>query len=85
MTFVDLSTCLYVRTLISEQQPDLYPTEELQWLAATSFNRAVDFYCSSLVEDCRRWAEIALRLAGLCRDGGALHRTLRAKYQELTW
>ena len=62
-----------------------YPCEELEWLATTSFNRAIDFYCSSEDAACRRWAERALGLSNLCEDGGALHEVLQQKYQGLAW
>ena len=62
-----------------------YPTEELEWLATTTFNRAIDFYCSSQDGECRRWAERALTLESLCNDGGALHGVLQEKFQNLVW
>ena len=45
-----------------------YPEEELEWLATTTFNRAIDFYCASDEVACKRWAERALTLAGLFDD-----------------
>ncbi|KAL9100635.1 MAG: hypothetical protein Q9163_004005 [Psora crenata] len=68
---------------VTQGQPNQYPAEELEWLATISFNHAVDLYCSSQEEDCRRWVKQALRLADLNQDGGTLHRTLQAKYQAL--
>ena len=59
--------------------------EELEWVATTAFNRAVDFYCASQDEACRRWAEKALTIAELGDDGGALHHLLQAKYKGLAW
>lgn len=67
------------------QQAEFYPAEELEWLATTTFNRAVDFYCSSQDVDCRRWAEQALTIAHLGNDGGALHELLQTKYSGLVW
>ena len=69
----------------SEQQSMKYPAEELEWLATTTFNRAIDFYCSSQDASCRRWAEKALLLSNLLEDGGALHEVLQEKYQGLSW
>ncbi|KAI9880696.1 MAG: hypothetical protein M1830_001329 [Pleopsidium flavum] len=66
-------------------KPDPYPREELEWLATTTFNRAVDYYCASDDGACRRWAEKALSIASLNEDGGALHNTLQSKYSGLTW
>ncbi|KAI4281274.1 MAG: hypothetical protein L6R38_003832 [Xanthoria sp. 2 TBL-2021] len=62
-----------------------YPVEELEWVATTAFNRAVDFYCTSQDAICRRWAEKAMSLADLSDDDGQLHRLLQAKYLGLTW
>ncbi|CAO1604556.1 sporulation-specific protein 22 [Xanthoria calcicola] len=62
-----------------------YPMEELEWVATTAFNRAVDFYCTSQDAICRRWAEKAMSLADLSDDDGRLHRLLQAKYLGLTW
>lgn len=60
-----------------------YPAEEVEWLATTVFNRAIDFYCSSRDDHCRRWAGYALDLGALCRDGGLLHSVLQGKFQSL--
>lgn len=62
-----------------------YPVEELDWIATTTFNRAVDFYCTSQDEACRRWAEKAISLATLGDDGGQLHQLLQNKYLGLAW
>lgn len=62
-----------------------YPPEELEWLATTAFNRAIDFYCTSQDQPCRLWAEKALALSNICEDGGALHEVLQQKYQGLSW
>ena len=69
----------------SKEQEMSYPAEELEWLATTTFNRAIDFYCSSQDVDCRRWAEKALKLGALCKDGGSLYALLQEKFQNLVW
>ena len=69
----------------AQGQGEPYPAEELEWLATTTFNRAIDFYCSSQDIECRRWAEKALNLGGLCKDGGALHGVLQEKFHNLVW
>ncbi|KAF2090252.1 SPO22-domain-containing protein [Saccharata proteae CBS 121410] len=69
----------------SRNQDDGYPSEELEWLATTVFNRAVDLYCANDDGGCRLWAEKALGLAVLVVDGGALHRLLQQKYSGLRW
>lgn len=61
-----------------------YPDEELEWLATTAFNRAVDFYLESSDTQSRRWAGTALDLATVMHDGG-LKRILRSKVTELQW
>ena len=58
---------------------------ELEWLATTTFNRAVDFYCSRQDDDCRRWAAKAIGLVTLLQDGGALHEVLQKKFMGLAW
>ena len=68
-----------------EQKPDPYPSEELEWLTTTTFNRAVDYYCASQDVDSRRWAEKALAIAKLSDDDGALHSLLQEKYMGLKW
>ena len=74
------------QTLSSRLQQSMsYPPEELEWLASTAFNRAIDFYCISQDVACRLWAEKALALSNLCEDGGALHEVLQQKYQGLSW
>lgn len=60
-----------------------YPGEELEWLATTVFNRAVDFYLASDDSACRRWAQKALDLAGLMHDRGLLYGVLRGKMNKL--
>jgi len=57
----------------------------LEWLATTTFNRAVDYYCASDDGACRRWAEKALGIASLNDDEGALHHALQSKYSGLSW
>lgn len=68
-----------------EQKPAPYPAEELEWIATTTFNRAVDFYCASQDDASRRWAEKAISLANLGNDDGHLHKLLQNKYLGLAW
>ena len=67
------------------QQSKPYPPEEIEWLASTAFNRAIDFYCTSQDAACRVWAGKALALSNLCEDGGALHEVLQQKYQNVVF
>ncbi|KAL8797190.1 MAG: hypothetical protein Q9195_000657 [Heterodermia aff. obscurata] len=69
----------------AKSAPNAYPAEELEYLATTTFNCAVDLYCTSQDEACRRWAERALEIAELCNDEGALRTLLMEKYGGLTW
>ncbi|KAL4876099.1 meiosis protein SPO22/ZIP4 like-domain-containing protein [Aspergillus karnatakaensis] len=60
-----------------------YPEEELQWLATTAFNRAVEFFLVSGDEDCRRWAGKAIALAELVGDKGELGGLLRGNLEKI--
>ncbi|KAL9090275.1 MAG: hypothetical protein Q9159_002080 [Coniocarpon cinnabarinum] len=67
---------LHQASRLAERAPPnaQYPAEELEWLATTTFNRAVDAYCSSDEEACRARVEEALNIANQLagRDGGRL-------------
>ncbi|KAK4996267.1 sporulation-specific protein 22 [Elasticomyces elasticus] len=65
------------------QYKDRYPKEELEWLAATSFNRAVEAYCASDEVTSRVWAEKALTVAQLAGDD--LHGLLQGRWVRLTF
>ncbi|KAL8960327.1 MAG: hypothetical protein Q9193_002951 [Seirophora villosa] len=69
----------------TKQKPSHYPAEELEWIATTTFNRAIDFYCASQDEACRSWAGKAISLAHLGDDHGHLHDLLQNKYMGLAW
>lgn len=58
-----------------------FPETELQWLATTSFNKAVDLLSSSAREASERWSSGALEIARYAADNGALHANLTAKLQ----
>ncbi|KAF2190807.1 SPO22-domain-containing protein [Zopfia rhizophila CBS 207.26] len=62
-----------------------YPSIELEWLATTAFNHAVDYYVANDDERCRLWAEKALALAQVAEDGGELRGLLMGKYSGLVW
>ncbi|KAH7122269.1 meiosis protein SPO22/ZIP4 like-domain-containing protein [Dendryphion nanum] len=68
-----------------EKESSRYPGVELEWLATTSFNRAVDYYVQENDEKCQVWAENALSLSHWAEDGGALEKLLRDKYTGLSW
>ncbi|KAF2463463.1 SPO22-domain-containing protein [Lindgomyces ingoldianus] len=68
-----------------EKESNHYPAAELEWLATTSFNQAIDFYVANDDAKCRLWAEKALGLAQWAEDGGMLRGLLMEKYSGLTW
>ena len=62
-----------------------YPSDEIEWMATMSFNRAVDLYLLSESDDCRRWAEKAIKLADLGeKDCAILGKLLREKLHKLS-
>ncbi|OBT96970.1 hypothetical protein VE01_05545 [Pseudogymnoascus verrucosus] len=63
----------------AENSETSYPLEELEYVATTAFNRAVDYYCTGEDDACRRWAEKAIGVAGFCADGGGLRNLLQEK------
>ena len=68
-----------------------YPAEELEWLATTLFNLAVDCYVGEKEERGAKWARKAVELAHILAtswdtdDGGLLVSVLRGKMAELGW
>lgn len=62
---------------------DIYPSSELQWLATTSFNHAIDFLVEEENEqEAIRWMDGALALAKWSQDSGSLHAVLTSKKEE---
>ncbi|EHK16036.1 uncharacterized protein TRIVIDRAFT_40031, partial [Trichoderma virens Gv29-8] len=59
------------------------PAAELEWLVATSFNHAIDYYARGEEEPCHRWALKAMHLAEYIDDGGVLRDTLHEKFAKL--
>ena len=62
-----------------------YPAEELEWIATTAFNRAIDFYCLGNDGKCRDWSGKAVNIASFCPDNGALQSLLQEKLLGLNW
>ncbi|KAB8288201.1 hypothetical protein EYC80_010206 [Monilinia laxa] len=60
-----------------------YPTQELEWLATKSFNHAIDLYSADQDDECKRWAEKSIIVAGYCVDEGTLQRFLRERFGRL--
>ncbi|KAL7808306.1 SPO22 domain-containing protein [Trichoderma aethiopicum] len=59
------------------------PSAEVEWLVATSFNHAIDYYARGEEEPCHRWALKAMHLAEYVGDGGLLRDTLQDKFAKL--
>ncbi|XP_044723905.1 meiosis protein SPO22/ZIP4 like domain-containing protein [Hirsutella rhossiliensis] len=60
-----------------------FPGAELEWLVATAFNHAVDFYARAEEQPCHRWALKAMALAEYADDGGSLAVLLRDRFARL--
>jgi hypothetical protein len=60
-----------------------FPETELQWLAITAFNRAVDLLQAGQKEGCLEWVEGALAVARWAADEGALHGNLTGRKEML--
>ena len=67
------------------KEPNHYPAVELEWLATTAFNHAIDYYVQENDDMCRKWAEKALNLAEWAENGNGLGSVLMEKYKKLTW
>ena len=65
------------------KQSDRYPATELEWLATSSFNRAVDYYLSENDAKCKEWAEKAMTVAQWLEDDGQLRDLLMGKFSAL--
>ncbi|KAL2171836.1 hypothetical protein VTG60DRAFT_1533 [Thermothelomyces hinnuleus] len=59
-----------------------WPEEELEWMATTSFNHAIDCYSAHQAEGAQEWATKAINLAHYCNDG-RLEEILQNKYLRL--
>jgi hypothetical protein len=60
-----------------------YPPEELEWIATTAFNRAIDYYCVGDDITFARWAAKAVSIASSLQDGSSLENTLQGKIMSL--
>lgn len=65
------------------KEVDHYPKTELEWLATTAFNHAVDYFLQENDDKCKAWAEMAFLLAQWIDDNGSLRDVLMAKYAML--
>lgn len=62
-----------------EGKSELFPETELQWVATTSFNKAVDLLSDPMSDSWNVWVDGALELARYAGDNGALHANLTSK------
>ncbi|CAK1355183.1 unnamed protein product [Cercospora beticola] len=60
---------------------DLYPESELQWLATTGFNHAIDLISRGKLQHAKAWLEDAVEVARWTQDNGVLHAMLSSKRQ----
>jgi hypothetical protein len=65
------------------KQPDHYPKTELEWMATSAFNLAIDYYVADDDANCTLWAEKAMTVAQWLEDDGQLRDTLMKKYAAL--
>ncbi|KAL2135925.1 hypothetical protein VTI74DRAFT_6308 [Chaetomium olivicolor] len=62
----------------------IWPEEELEWMATTAFNHAIDCYSAHEIERAKEWATKAINLAHYCNDG-RLEEILQSKYLRLSF
>ncbi|KAF3046085.1 hypothetical protein E8E12_010940 [Didymella heteroderae] len=65
------------------EEPDHYPRTELEWMATTAFNRAIDYYVGDDDARCKIWAEKAMTIAQWLEDDGQLRDVLMKKFAAL--
>ena len=65
------------------QSKQSWPGEEVEWLATTAYNHALDCYGALLDDKAREWASKAVALAHYCNDGGTLTGMMHAKLAEM--
>lgn len=65
------------------KQSDYYPATELEWMATSAFNRAVDYYVGDNDSKCKIWAEKAMTVAQWLEDDGQLRDLLMGKFSAL--
>jgi hypothetical protein len=66
----------------TEMRNQPYPEDELQWLATTAFNKAVDLLAVEDRATAEQWMEAALELARYAADNGSLHAQLTKTREE---
>ncbi|KAJ4405152.1 sporulation-specific protein 22 [Neurospora sp. IMI 360204] len=61
-----------------------WPEEELEWMAATAFNHAIDLYGAYERDRAKEWGSAAINLAHYCPDG-SFERMLQDKFMRLSF
>lgn len=67
---------------IIRDNSSLYPQDEIQWLAARSFNHAVDIHGTGNVDRCHRMCELALNIGNFAQDEN-LKLQIQENYQTI--
>ncbi|KAI8625467.1 SPO22-domain-containing protein [Xylariaceae sp. FL1651] len=75
--------CTMVKRLASNENH--FPSLDLEWITATTFNHGVDLYGSHEDELSKIWIAHALTLAHYLQDGGEMEKVLQDKYILLKW
>ncbi|KAF1835983.1 SPO22-domain-containing protein [Decorospora gaudefroyi] len=65
------------------KEHERYPKTELEWLATTTFNRAVDFYLQEDDDKAKLWADKAFVIAQWMDDDGVTRDFLMARFSDL--
>jgi hypothetical protein len=71
-----------IQVLTVSQSEANWPEEELEWMATTAFNHAIDCYSAHEMERAKDWAAKAINLAHYCNDS-RLEEILQSKYLRL--
>lgn len=58
---------------------ELYPEAELQWLATTGFNNAIDLITEKKLDHVKAWLDAAVEVVRWTQDNGAMHAILSEK------
>lgn len=72
------------RVLTFFQSEAGWPEEEIEWMATTAFNHAIDCYSAHETERSKEWAGKAINLAHYCSDP-RLEEILQGKYLRLSF
>lgn len=84
-TAVELLGSIEQHIIDAAQTEQPYPYEEIEWIATTAFNHAVDFYCTEEDAKCKQWASRAISIASHLKDGHALRDILVEKLAGLSF